>query len=253
MSQQSYTELVEAAEAAAFSGWDFSYLAGRWQEREPPWSYEALVRAAIAKASALLDMGTGGGEFLASLAPLPTDTVATEAYQPNIPLARENLAPLGISVVEVGDDDLLPFADKRFDLIINRHESYEPAEVYRILKPGGLFITQQVGGQDNLELNEAVAGQADHTYAHWELTYAAGQLQQAGFTLEQQEEAFPLTDFYDIGAVVYYLRAIPWQIEDFSAAQYEQALRGLDQQIRENGLWSVRSHRFLLIARRPGE
>jgi len=33
-------------------------------------------------------MGTGGGEFLASLAPLPMHTSATEAYPPNVEIAR---------------------------------------------------------------------------------------------------------------------------------------------------------------------
>jgi SAM-dependent methyltransferase len=246
-----YEEQIEAAEAAAFQGWDFSYLRGRWLEREPHWSYEATVREALAGAGSLLDMGTGGGEFLASLTPLPADTAATEGYAPNVPLARRRLAPLGIEVADVGDDDALPFADKRFDLVINRHESYDPAEVYRVLKPGGLFITQQVGGQDNIDLNEAVAGEADHSYANWNLAFATAQLQEAGFALQQQEEAFPITDFYDIGAVVYYLRAIPWQIEDFSAAAYEPALRRIAEQIRATGVFAVRSHRFLIVARRP--
>jgi hypothetical protein len=227
-----YEEQIEAAEAAAFQGWDFSYLRGRWLEREPHWSYEATVREALAGAGSLLDMGTGGGEFLASLTPLPADTAATEGYAPNVPLARRRLAPLGIEVADVGDDDALPFADKRFDLVINRHESYDPAE-------------------DNIDLNEAVAGEADHSYANWNLAFATAQLQEAGFALQQQEEAFPITDFYDIGAVVYYLRAIPWQIEDFSAAAYEPALRRIAEQIRATGVFAVRSHRFLIVARRP--
>ncbi|MNJ78400.1 hypothetical protein D3C77_761450 [compost metagenome] len=33
--------------------------------------------------------------------------------------------------------------------MINRHEAYSVQELNRILKPGGLFITQQVGGQNN--------------------------------------------------------------------------------------------------------
>jgi hypothetical protein len=32
--------------------------------------------------------------------------------------------------------------------------------------------------------------------------------------LEQKEE-FPVSRFFDIGAIVYYLMAIPWQIPDF--------------------------------------
>lgn len=40
-------------------------------------------------------MGTGGGEFLAGLQPLPPHTCATEGYPPNIPIAQQRLKRLG--------------------------------------------------------------------------------------------------------------------------------------------------------------
>ncbi len=42
----------------------------------------------------------------------------------------------------------------RFDLILNRHESYHPGEIARVLAPGGTFLTQQVGGDELGELRE---------------------------------------------------------------------------------------------------
>ncbi len=42
-------------------------------------------------------MHTGGGEFLASPADeLPLDTTATEAFEPNIPVATQRLTGLGV-------------------------------------------------------------------------------------------------------------------------------------------------------------
>ena len=49
------------AAAAPFEGWDFSFLAGRFVENEPPWDYLALAREAVAGASDILDVATGGG------------------------------------------------------------------------------------------------------------------------------------------------------------------------------------------------
>ncbi len=57
--------------AAPFEGWDFSYLTGRVIESEPPWGYRALAKAAVGRSSDLLDVATGGGEILSSLAPFP--------------------------------------------------------------------------------------------------------------------------------------------------------------------------------------
>ena len=148
-----FLEWLRAEEAVPFKGWDFSHLQGRMIEEQLPWDYARIVLDALPAAEALLDMGTGGGEFLNDLRPLPPYTRATEGYAPNIRLARERLEPLGVKVYEVEDDTRLPFGDAEFDLVINRHESYEPAEVRRILHPGGRFVTQQVGGQNNTDLN----------------------------------------------------------------------------------------------------
>ena len=39
----------------------------------------------------------------------------------------------------------LPFKAAAFDLVVSRHEELDPAEVDRVLRPGGLLVTQQVG------------------------------------------------------------------------------------------------------------
>jgi hypothetical protein len=82
------------------TGWNFSCLKGRMEEQLNllPWDYEATVRSLLLNARGLLDMGTGSGEFLASLSPLPPDTCATEGWAPNIAIARQRLGPLGVTV-----------------------------------------------------------------------------------------------------------------------------------------------------------
>lgn len=151
-----FEQLIAAAEAYTMEGWGWSALKGRYVETRPPWDYRAEVTALLSTAHTLLDMGTGGGEFLSSMAPLPPECWATEAYPPNVPVAAARLGPLGVRVVAVDDERHLPLPDAHFDLVINRHESFDPYEVRRILRPGGRFITQQVGGQDNVELNLAL-------------------------------------------------------------------------------------------------
>lgn len=102
-------------------------------------------------------MGTGGGEFLLSLNHPPQNMSATESWPPNIKLCLEKLAPLGIRVFPVQEDAHLPIEDDSFDIVINRHESYDLHEVRRILKPGGMFITQQVGGDNCIGLMKHIS------------------------------------------------------------------------------------------------
>ncbi|MFP4497942.1 MAG: class I SAM-dependent methyltransferase [Vulcanimicrobiota bacterium] len=233
-----------------FEGWNFSYISetGRIDSEPLSWSYASLVLREIQNIESMLDMGTGGGEFLSYLQPLPPFTCATESYKPNVKIACQKLEPLEVQVFEIEADDKLPFPDEIFDLIINRHESYNVSEVYRILKPGGRFITQQVGGSNCTDLNRALGAAPDFGLTHWNLHFALKELQESHFRILEQKEEFPYNRFYDVGAIVFYLKAIPWQIPDFSVEKYFDNLDSLRCRIEEKGFLDFRSHRFLIVA-----
>ncbi len=245
-----FQALIEAACSATFSGWDFTLLSGRMLEDDPPWDYKALVLEHLEGVTSLLDMGTGGGEFLASLPALPPETHATESYPPNQVIGRSRLESLGVQVHLTTEGAPLPFTSRFFDRVINRHESYSPAEVYRLLKPGGVFITQQVGGLDNLEINQALEDCVSFPFTGWSLYGAATDLEDAGFTVERADSAALKTQFTDIGALVYYLKAVPWQVEGFSVERYQEQLIRLHNFIESRGAFVTTAHRFLIVARK---
>ncbi len=255
---KTFDQWVAEAEAAAFSGWDFSFIDGRWWEPPCPWDYQALVTGMLKQATSLLDMGTGGGEFLAALGPhLPARTVATEAYAPNIDVARKTLEPWGVTVLGISPESMhahplqdavypLPLADRSVDLVINRHESFDAGEVARVLAPGGHFVTQQVGARDFEAINRRLGSPLP--LAEWSLAGAQEQVQAAGLQVVQAEEALMTAGFKDVGALVYYLKAVPWQVEDFSVNRYRPALEALHREMSTEGPFLVQSHRFLIIA-----
>ncbi|MEZ4636642.1 MAG: class I SAM-dependent methyltransferase [Caldilineaceae bacterium] len=240
-----FNTLIQSALAQEFSGWDFAYLDGRWDESPTPWSYRDLVIEAMQGIDSMLDMGTGGGEFLASLPGLPAYTAATEAYEPNVAVATQQLQPLGVRVVQLKSDQHLPFEDDTFDLIINRHESFDAAEVVRVLKPGGRFLTQQVGGEDCIDLNRLLDA-PDPVYLAWSLDVAARQLEAAGLDIVRREHARPVTTIHDIGALVFYCKVISWQFPDFSVDRYRDRLQDLHTRIEREGSLRVWSERFLI-------
>lgn len=250
MNQNQLFEFFIDESQKPFTGWDFSYIedTGRLDSEPLEWSYASYLLPYLRQAQTMLDMGTGGGEFLTALQPLPQDTHATEGYAPNFPIARRNLKPLGVNVRMVENDETLPFDDHQFDVIINRHESYYPWEVFRILKDDGQFITQQVGGSDMAELNEWLGADKDDGFSHWNLDYAEKELKKAGFHIIKKYEQFPYTRFYDVGAIVYYLKAISWQIPDFSVEKYMDQLYELHRTIMEKGYIQFKSHRFFIAA-----
>lgn len=233
-----------------FSGWDFSYVteSGRIQSQLLPWSYGSLVLPHVRSANTLLDMGTGGGEFLATLQPFPASVYATEGYEPNVSVARKRLEPLGVQVVYIEDDASLPLPDRYFDVILNRHESYSVQEIGRILNDEGVFITQQVGGSDCREINEMLGAPMNEEFAHWNLETALAELQDYGLRILDQREFDPVQRFYDIGALIYYLTAIPWQVQDFALERYEERLHDIHRLIQSEGYFEVRQQRFIIKA-----
>ncbi|MES1044989.1 class I SAM-dependent methyltransferase [Heyndrickxia oleronia] len=233
-----------------FSGWDFSYLSetGRVQNGILSWSYGSIVLPLIKEAQAMLDMGTGGGEFLSMLTPYPPTICATEAYPPNVPIAKKRLEPLGVKIVQIDDDNELPFEDNSFDLIINRHESYSPTELKRILTNQGIFLTQQVGGTDCSQINEQLGAPLNEEFNHWNMRYAINELEDHGFKIIDHREEFPMQRFYDIGALIYYLKAIPWQVPDFTIEKYQDRLYQIHKIIQSKGYFDVQQSRFLIKA-----
>ena len=214
--------------------------------------------------SALLDLGTGGGEVLSQIAPFPPRTFATEEYAPNAPIAARRLHPLGAHVVRYEapmenyaasglprpNKPRLPFRDSAFDLVIDRHEAYLSAEVFRILCPRGRFMTQQCGGTNFLELNDLL-GIPRPSYEPWCLEAGKAQLQSAGFEQVSGREHVHTTLFRDVGAVVYYLRTVPWQVTDFTVSKHLESLREIHRQIETSGPLKIRAHHFLVEAVKP--
>lgn len=242
----------EAEEAQDFQGWDFSRLAGRMVEQELPWNYRDLVLEYLNEQTTLLDMGTGGGEFLLSLSPPRGHTYATEAYLPNIALCREKLPAYGIELRAVEKDEELPFESEMFDLVINRHESFCISELWRILKPGGLFLTQQVGGQNNRELSKFLLGEdASLTDSGYNLQHTVQELKLRGFSIQQQAEYFPELTFLDIGALVQFAKIIEWEFPGFTVERCSPQLMRLQERLKKDGKITSREHRFMIIARKP--
>ncbi|MEV0196571.1 class I SAM-dependent methyltransferase [Nonomuraea sp. NPDC050691] len=243
----SYHDLVDQAVQASLRGWDFSWLRGRTTGGKPSWAYTERASMLLPETRRLLDVDTGGGEVLASLAPLPRHTVAVEGWQPNIPIAARRLRPLNVTLLGA-TADRIPAREAAFDLVLNRHGALDAAEVARVLTAGGRLLTQQVGSRNDLELNLALGAPPSADPESWTLAGAVERLHACGMrVLDAREEMIEYT-FHDIGAMVFQLRAVPWQVPGFDHNRYEKPLRVLHERIRSEGGFTVHGHRFLIEA-----
>ena len=234
--------------AAPFEGWDFTYLSGRMTESEPGWDYLALARAAVGRAHDILDVATGGGEILSSLGPFPGRVRATEGYVPNVAVARRRLASLGIEVFQANTASGMPFDDATFDLVINRHGGFRPEEMHRVLQPGGVFLSQQVAGDNLADLVAAFGARLvapDNTLAH-----IAERFRNAGCTIARGEEWRGTVTFADVGAIVYFLKAVPWVVQGFDVTTHLAMLEALERRRASGTALQFTYTRFLIEARK---
>jgi len=206
-------------------------LGDRAHETTPPWEFTALVRAAMRGSKLALDVDTGGGEFLERMGPVHGSVIATEGHPPNVIVAARRLTPLGIPVVQTAsapdnvdqldtdpdrDHSAFPFRDGVFDLVIDRHSSYWPAEIHRVLHAGGRFLTQQRSEAGTVgEAWEDLFNRPLHPHRRFDLAFATHQLERAGFVIERAEDADTPIVFRELPGVVFYLRLVPWAVEGF--------------------------------------
>lgn len=247
-----------AEERSQPDGWDFSSLNGRMTESSEPWDFAAIYRDNLRDRDHVLDIGTGGGEYLLRFADLlPVDTVATEGWSQNVPVARANLAAYRIQVVEYAapedepDSVRMPFADDRFDLVLNRHESYSALELARVIEPGGTFVTQQVASDECGELDE-IFGDARPRPPDVRLDSARAALEAAGFEVTESAETRGEYVFDDVASLIAYWQLVSWETpDDFSVDNYAHTLLDLHRRTSGGPVRLTRKRFWLKAVRRP--
>ena len=148
-------------------------------------------------------MGTGDGGMLAGLGPPPPLIGAYEEWLPTVDTAVATLRPLGVHVVvALGSDDNttvertrpgLPFAHEAFEIVLNRHEAFDAIEVRRIARPGGTFVTQQVGSDEAASVRVLLGLETNEPA--WDASVSAAQLVDAGWIVNDVREERPSVRF----------------------------------------------------------
>jgi SAM-dependent methyltransferase len=250
---QLYEAWKKEEEIAHIHGWDFSHIHGRYTEEDDlPWDFGKVIQNYRNDSMKLMDMDTGGGEFLLSFNHPPENTAAIEGYPPNFELCKKVMTPLGIDIREAyGGGARLPFSDESFDMITNRHGEYVLPELYRTLKPNGLFLTQQVGAENDRELVRLLLPHiAEVPFPKQYLAIREAELIEHGFEVLESSEAHRPIRFFDVGALVWFARIIEWEFPDFSVDRCLEQLYRAQEILDKNGVIEGSIHRFYIAARK---
>lgn len=247
----SFEALVAEGDDVPVEGWDFSWFDGRATEERPPWGYAALMGERMGAVERALDVETGGGEVLATVPHAPRFLVATESWPPNVAVAHARLQAIGAQVVAVADTPTLPFVDDVFELVVSRHPvEVVWGEILRVLRPGGTYLSQQIGAGTNRELTEFMMGPKPvNESRNPQRTRAAAE--NAGLEVVDVQSCALRVEFFDVAAVVYFLRKVLWTVPNFTVERYEGRLRAMHEHIGTHGSFVSTAQRLLVEARKP--
>lgn len=255
----SFEALIAEGESVPVAGWDFAWFSGRASEERPPWRYSRILAERMPQAQVALDVQTGGGEVLAGIPHPPPRLVATESWPPNVQVAAANLRPLGARLVAAADP-ALPFRSGTFDLVVSRHPAISYAGypgwwagIARVLRPGGTFLGQMIGDGQQRELREALLGPQPAPLPRMGADVIAAAAEAAGLSVADLRLASLRSVFYDVAAVVYFLRKVVWIVPDFTAARYRGQLARLHAHMQAEGCFVSHAQRFYIEAHRPAQ
>jgi SAM-dependent methyltransferase len=242
-----------AAATSTWRGWD---LLGVKTRRAPvPWQLTEVIAEYLSGLEVILDMGCGNGKLLAQLANGFTRGIGVDISKERIDEARLSLPIMLRTRIHFtrASSHKVPAPDAAFQVVLNRQAPLFPAEIDRLLAPGGYFITQQVG-PENTRAIIAAFNEARWPLPPWPdemlLPNTFTTLDTLGYrTLRSDEYDVPYV-FADAESLIYWLQMVPVP-QDFNIeSDAETVLEILDRLTTPNGI-VTNEHRQLLVMQKP--
>lgn len=240
-------------------GWDFSKIK---REKEPlPWDYEKIVRKYLKQTDNVLDIGTGGGEIFIKISPFFRRGIGIDKNLEMIKVAKENFPPTLQKKISfrVMDAQKLEFEDETFDIILNRHAPIFASEISLVLKPGGYFISQQVGGENSTNIFRSFGWPVPGEYwkQYWakkglkprNIASAVRDFRKFGFGIVENKSAKRRYWFKDIPSLIFWLKAVPLP-EKFVVKKHWKIVREFVEKFSTPRGIETNEHRELLVVRK---
>lgn len=149
-------------EIAKEIGWNFSKM-NYSVERLSKYDYYKNVVEHITPTTKMLDIGCGSGEKAARYYSFASKVYLTDIEQEMLNKAKINVekyydenseAKNKFNFAILDCNGPFDFPDESFDLVVARHCGANMSEVYRVLKKGGIFISEDYSEDDCQELKD---------------------------------------------------------------------------------------------------
>lgn len=224
-------------------GWDFSSM--NTQRQPVPWDYMDIVALYLNSKDHVLDIGTGGGEKFIKLSPLFKSGIGID-IDPEMVIEAKKNGKETHNIAFYQDSDHLENTEDKFDVIINRHASFDLKAVFNHLRSGGYFITQQVGEKNMLNMKKALNIVSDTAICKEDI-------EKSGLKLLAFMEYNVQYIVNDVESLIFWLQALDMLHADFQGGKILNDVklfnRMLMGNVDERG-FITNEQRFLVIAQK---
>jgi SAM-dependent methyltransferase len=234
-------------------GWDFAPVRN---DHDPyPWDYHEVARRYLTPLQRVLDIGTGGGERFLQLAEYFGSGIGIDADPEMVDVARHNTPDNVNCRVKFLPMDAaeLEFPDESFDVVLNRHAPAYVDEITRVLRPGGHFVTQQVGARNTANICALFGcgpgGEYDEEPDQIVTAWVEG-FQALGFAVRCRAEYDVPYYFLDAESLLFWLKAIPIP-QDFDLERHWPKVDHILTEFHTPRGIATNEHRELLIVQKP--
>lgn len=233
------------------NGWDFSKLKVKIEGNKLE-LFDEIVKYCTLSQS-LLDIGTGGGELLLTISKNIHHAIGIDLSPEMIVTAKKNAKQLNVTNVEFYEMSAsdLHLLQQSFDIITCRQAPFDVGEINQVLKPNGLFITQQVSEHDKLNLKQAFQrgqsyGVESDTLKHFQIE----QLRNAGFKIIEVFD-YNVTEYYETPEDLIFLLKHTPIIEHFGKGKEDFDILNsfISENITDKGI-KTNSARYIILAKK---
>lgn len=185
-----------------------------------------------------------GGEFVSQYHHLPPITYVVEA---NPSKAKDVLEGHELKVTTLTQQGKMPFKDEKIDVIVNELANYDKFEMYRVLKPGGYLVIDQMGSENYKEIMKMFI--PFQIKGEWNKNACQRTLRDIGFDIIDGFEDIGHIRFETMPALIAFMKTLsPERVEKYE--QFINFYATALKQIKEKHFYDLTTHRFMVIARK---
>lgn len=213
------------------------------QQSLPTYSSQEISSRYFDDDSHLAMITFDGGEYVSSFEHLPPITYVVEAKDDE---AEKKLADYSVKVTKLTSEGKLPFKDERLDVVVNELSNYDKYDLYRVVKPGGYIVVNQMGSDNYKELINIFLPFKLH--GRWDRESGCQTLSDIGLEIVDSVEEHGYIRFDTLASFVQFMKGITKG--DVSQDRFMNFYSQVLKQIKEKNYFELTTHRFMVIARK---